>query len=691
MRPAYGRRARAPAWAVLLLLGSAGEAFARQPVQDPRARTLQIVQRALAMSDSGAYPAAHRSLERSRSECGPGAPGRECRIVLASGLGALLQRQATVDRRNRDSLYRGAVAWYDTILAEAPGNPEAIYGKAVAYRAMGPHEWQERFFRDAPAQDPARGALYLTFQGDYLAATRRWSDAVRAYESAVRQDADLEGARSGVVDGLSALGRQAGPQLLQYAREWEDRYPASAASAYRAALAIDSPAAGPDDTIRDSAIVGLVRVQARNRLAVGSVPESVDPGWTPLREIRGFLRTGDVQSAPWWRASTERTAVLAQAALAGGRAAAGSGNHALAERLWRQGAQLARPTSTAALDLQHELALLYFQRPELDADGRKFESLEQEIFSGKGGALATGDLESAQRYHTTLGLIYVQRGVWRSDRFAHNAEQQLMWALEKADDRRRRERFYQPLPELKLLLARGLDSAGNRDEAARWYLEASRAFLDADDLAGADSAARRATGLGMDGAGVRTVLALRSAVARGGTAAQAACAPERLRSLGRAGDAAFLARQRFKALADCSASSTETMRREHAIAAFRLIDSARVTLVGGQDIARLERVLRSLLAPYGIAFRSAHLDASQPNAPPIQVSLPGETAPRWYATTPDDVIAARVVVALGRAARPFTLSVQAGVVTIPRSASVSRSTIDRLRRTAGVRAVQMRP
>jgi tetratricopeptide (TPR) repeat protein len=414
-----------------------------------RAIVLPKVNTALSAAKSGRFAEARQNLETLLAGCGTGADGRDCRVLSAAGLGAVLQRQGSADRRNHDSLYTASVAYYDRILREVPNSPDALYGKALAYRALGPHEWQESFFKQAPSLDSARASLYFTFQGDYYASAKRLPEAAAAFRQAVRQNGENDGARAGLVDALAALGRQSSLELLQSARDWESRYPESASSAYRAVL-INAFAPGSQrDAIADSAMLGLVRVQTRNRLAVGAVPREVSVTWTPVREIRSFLDSARATVAPWWGLTDERRTVLAQSALAGGKAAAAAGRFDAAEHLFAEGVRIARRSSSVSLDLQRELALLYFHHSELDASRAKFDALEQNIFEGKMGALASGDLEAAQRYHTTLGLIYAERGVWTSSTFARNAEQQLGWALDKADERQQRQRFYQPLPELR--------------------------------------------------------------------------------------------------------------------------------------------------------------------------------------------------------------------------------------------------
>ena len=677
--------------AILIVAFATTPAAARGQLNS-RVVVLRNVNSALTVASAGRFSEARANLESQLAKCGTAADGRDCRILSASGLGAVLLQQGASDGRNRDSLYTASVAYYDRALGEAPRDADAVYGKALAYRSLGPHEWMEPFFRQAPSLDTSRAALYLTFQGDYLAATKRFPEAVVAYRAAVRQDLESDGARGGLVDALAAVGSSSSLELVQLARTWEAQYPESSLNAYRAVLVSSFAPGGQRDALADSAMVGLVRVQSRSRLAVAAFPREVSATWTPVREIRSFLDKATVDVAPWWRLGPERESALAQAAHAGARAAAAAGRYTLAESLLTEGVRVAKRMSSVSLDLQRELAFLYFQHAELDPTHRKFDALEQDIFDGKMGALQSGDLEAAQRYHTTLGLIYAGRGVWTSAAPARNAAQQLSWALDKAEERRARQQFYQPLPELRQLLARSLDSLGRRGEAAQRYTEAARALLDVDDFTAADVAARNASRVGgeVSVAGATRVLALRSDLASGGDVARSACTADRMSVLARSGDAAFVARQQFKVLADCAAIDQPVVARGHAISAFKLVDSAHITLVSGNDVARFERIIRTMLQPFAVTPQSAHLDpAAAPGGPVIQVSVAGETVPYWYAASLDDIIAARVVSVLGAAARPFSLTVSGGMLMVPRSAGLSPQLMSRLKSVPGVKGLML--
>ena len=125
------------------------------------------------------------------------------------------------------------------------------------------------------------------------------------------------------------------------------------------------------------------------------------------------------------------------------------------------------------------------------------------------------------------------------------------------------------------------------------------------------------------------------------------------------------------------------------MAAFRVVDAAKVTLVGNADVTRFERISAIMLRPAGISPGTTHLDFDRDSAgPDIMVSMPGETRPLWLAAALDDVIAARVVAALGSETKPFPFKVAAGVVLLPNSLELPQALLDRLRKVPGVREVK---
>jgi hypothetical protein len=304
--------------------------------------------------------------------------------------------------------------------------------------------------------------------------------------------------------------------------------------------------------------------------------------------------------------------------------------------------------------------LLYTRVPELDTDGRRFSALEDRMFEGKGAALASNDLEAAQRFHATLGLIYAERGTWRGAP-SRNASDQLRWALRAAAERARTDGFHQPLPAVRALLARGLasgEAAAARGEAGAAALDAARAWLDSDDPLAADTTiaiAVRDPALTAEAvAPVRTLVLVRAILAQAAGVAGAAVQadPETVaREAARlcaggiggvvagTGPADFMDRQRFKLLADCARMTSNPDRAVHARAAIAVATdpSARATndvftLVGAEDVRRFRDALQIAKRLGGDAMYNAttrtHVERrAHEGSVGVIVALPNQTVP----------------------------------------------------------------
>ncbi|HSQ31974.1 MAG TPA: hypothetical protein VLN49_19085 [Gemmatimonadaceae bacterium] len=632
---------------------------------------------ALARRQSAGFAATRKSLESVRVSCALSDSPAGCRSHVDYSLGYLYQTEGSRVDAGRDTLLGRAMQYYDSALAADPNNRAALYNKALSVRDLGTRAAPEPFLREAAVRDPARSSTYLALLGDYFWDQARWRDAVGAYRGALDADPENAATRAALVQCYrrwrdpSVL-----PELLNVGDSWQVRFPESAADAYRAVIqrALAGARPGEEPEIAARAIVKLVSVQDRfgdTLLARSPTDTSALGRWTPLLQFEAFLRTASIDSAPWWSTGDRRQA-LARAALVRGSEASANGDDARAERLWTAGVSLAARRSRESVDLQRELALLYSRRPEIDRGGDKFRRIEDQIFVEKGAALASGDLEAAQRFHTTLFLIYSQRGIWRSPYPARNALDQLTWALRAADERATSEHFYQPLPELRERLATVLDSLRqNRTGARDMAIAAVRAWLDADDPESAQRSARLARRLGAD----VQLAALDALIARR-TRAAASCDRSTFTALE---PAAFAARQRFKLYADCGANA----------GAFAIADTPGFTLIGIEDVLRFERAASGLLASVGMPpLHAGHLEPAQPDRDAIPVALATETMPRWLDLEPDERLALRAIVALGDAATGARMRVESGNIEITSGTRpIGAATLDRLRALPGAKLV----
>ncbi len=140
------------------------------------------------------------------------------------------------------------------------------------------------------------------------------------------------------------------------------------------------------------------------------------------------------------------------------------------------------------------------------------------LFDGKGGAYAAGQLKDIQRYHTVIGLIYYETKRDTSGG-ADNATFQLQHALRTADRiARKNPRQYEPLPELRMLLADVYQRQGKTQDSGREFLAAAMGFLEKDNLRNAGKALDNAKQRNTDITAVASVLQGRKAVQAEGAA-----------------------------------------------------------------------------------------------------------------------------------------------------------------------------
>lgn len=626
----------------------------------------------------------------------------DCRTVVNQSLGFLYQTEATAGTEPADSLLQRAVDYYDDAISANRSNWAAWYNKALAYRAMGAHEWQEGFFLEAADEDPERRATYLSLQGDYYAERGMHDAAARAYEEALAADPTDAAARTGLVDTYRTMGPRGLEPLFRYAERWRLAAAPAAAEAY--AVLLEEAIAAGERSLADTACIRLVALQ--ERVAGPFLTRRPDlpsvRSWEPALQVDRFMATPELDAVPWWRNGDERREALARASLLRGLSAATARDAREAERFFEAGLDLARPESAEAVDLQRELALLYTRNPALDPEGERFRELEDRMFEDKSLALASGDLEAAQRFHATLGRIYAERGRWTSERPHRSALDQLAYTLRAAEARARATGFHQPLPGIHSLLAQGLFATDRRADARDVRVSAARAWLDADDPDVALSELDAARALGAAGASLDRLAALarlRAELEGTGTgrppgpgrAALCAEAPgARVRGTG---PADFERRQRFKILADCSRMGPAADRRVLAADAVAAADTAGFTLVGAPDVRRfqdaLERAVRAAGRPeYGVRDRTRLETMAPEGRAALPVAFANRTAALWLVLSEDDLVTARVVRTLGPDSTWGTVRVRRGVVTLE-GTDPGPTVLRRIRALPGVRSVRV--
>ncbi|MDO9040295.1 MAG: hypothetical protein Q7U65_02875, partial [Bacteroidota bacterium] len=145
------------------------------------------------------------------------------------------------------------------------------------------------------------------------------------------------------------------------------------------------------------------------------------------------------------------------------------------------------------LEIAIELSGLYNRYPKLDLNNAKYEALIRELFNEKSMHYLQNDLESIQKSHTMLGLIYADRNVWKSTWFAGNAIFQLENAIkfQKRIEAKNPEKF-KPVPSLYQMLAKGYQLTNQPEKEFQALVDAAVGYLDLDNLSMADSIIQKA-------------------------------------------------------------------------------------------------------------------------------------------------------------------------------------------------------
>jgi hypothetical protein len=190
--------------------------------------------------------------------------------------------------------------------------------------------------------------------------------------------------------------------------------------------------------------------------------------------------------------------VTAASLLSLSRRERGSGDVELAATLGEEALAIAPPDSIQIrnkeqpfirLDIMAELASLYQAYTNLDKNGDKFERIERMLFEGKNTEYRNQAINAPllEKYHTTLGLIYSERGQWEGGG-ARNATFQIERALEFAERNAATTGLkIKPVPRLREIYGEHLVTTHkNSSKGEQLLMDAAETYIDIQDLGRAD-------------------------------------------------------------------------------------------------------------------------------------------------------------------------------------------------------------
>jgi len=617
---------------------SAEEVIRRNSQGQAAAATAQV------LAAKSQWKEAEAKLQEAERQCGTEAPTQPCRLLLTYSMAWVAQQQGDTDR---------ARTYYQRVLKEAPSNGAALNNLALLEVAAGHGTTAEALWTRAIDGDPQHAGQWALQLGEYYSRNARYSDALRQYQVAANRLPDAETPRRRIVESYVRMPDGALNELATQAFAWEPLFPSTTRIAYE--LLVKRGFAEPSS---DQILLRWISLISEHDRVTEATLAIVPEGWKtgPVGELRSYLKD---PTAPgfqwgWWRQSPARISGTLELASATGKQLLRETRDATrTASCWESALNwVSTPDMlmdahnsdapntglSSFLDLTQNLASLYYHYPSLDPTGRKLDRIVRSLFESKGMYISRGDWEATQNYHTTLALIYADRGIWnpKSDTFyAAGAIFQLRAALDDANRRFHdpQQKFFQPLPELKEKLAEGYVQTNQSQRAAAQYLSAAAAYLDVDALDAAQKTLSKARELGSSPETTRqltNILDTRQKLLRG---TPVEVSPEKTPWLFQpAGpiDQEFLKRQTFKISVDSAisrAGDTESAQAQ-AIKAYQFATQQQVPLVGAGDLVRWRRLESQLRANTNTPDVRRHAPAfseAKPSGKSLQLTIPGHS------------------------------------------------------------------
>jgi tetratricopeptide (TPR) repeat protein len=662
-----------------------------------------VINTAIRLDEEGKWPEAVAMLrsvlmDPGTQEQGPIVSGR-----LKYTLGYVLERQAAADIENREKLYADSAAVYRAALRDIPNHGPTLHALAMLLVREGKSQQALKFLSRAIEYDKGRAGYYLLASGEIHQQEKRWAEALADFQEAAGLLPDQAAPRRQMVDTLEELPFEQLEQMLEVIGTWEESFPDVARKAYEAIIRGACESRGP---LADRTMMSWATMMADNDwISSGSLSFLSSGCMDAARAgMLAYLAAPIERPAQsnWWMSGLDRKLILTRVAWALGNRELSSSRPETAEKIWALANSFCELPSN---QLVADLAVLYSNhRAALDPTGSKRKRLLSRTYQGKSQAYRKGDMESIERYHTILAIIFSSEEKWGNSHNSMTAIFQLEHALKTAQRRDQKIGSYRPQAGLKKRLADGLKATNRADEAREMYLDATMAYLDIDDLRSAEKMLAE----GWSGATAETknkAVQLRSLMGYRQTLAAGQLDDAVVEDLYRRNqeqllgtdpdgglDPGFLQRQQFKVLADIADQSTDETSLDCASRAFNLAATGQTTLTGVRDLMRLEKVRDEVTSSVGVVgdwqITNQNLAAQAP-AGRVKLSLPGTGQTKVVGLSPITVKAGQIRELVGPE-RDLTLQVADGKVNVLHDyePDVAEPMIDRIRMLEGVNFVE---
>ncbi len=690
-----------------LLAAGAALAAAQAAIaqMNPTPQPEKVSNRALQLAAEGKLAEADQAVQEALAQCQRSGALPTCAALLNFTSAYLAQQRG---RQGADE----ARALYRNVLAGQPSNGAALNNLALVEDSVGNGSEAERLWKQAIQNDPGHTGHYALLLGDHYLRLKNIAGAVDSYDQAGQASPEAVVPRRRILEAYRQMPGTDGLEPLELrAGQWERFDAENSRAAYEFLI---SRWSSSSQSGAERCLVRWTGLLARNDWLEGQSLSALPAAWDHpgVRELR--IYESDPLSPPqwnWWRRNPERLAVTFEVARATGRRLLRNSENgpARAERCWQSAlrtipADLLAVEFPSAVDgylrVSQELASLYFESPSLDPQHTRMGELVRQLYEGKMSAIERGDWRETQAFHTTLALIYVARETWEAAPGTPgymSARYQLQAVLDDAERREKSEHFFQPLPEIKGMLAKTLTRIPKRkNEAGPMYFRAALAYLDADSPKDAREMLNAHRELGPpDAAAEQFEQILATRANPGGfslAAVNSASAPWLFRASGPL-DESFLRRQRFKIYADLAGSSSaEPAQLEAALDAYGLAAEQQTNLVGGGDLLRWQHIEATLLASANAQAAPAHSlsvkwSVAAPSEASLRITLAGEDRPVPIFLRKETPVAAQVIRAVGvtnmRDLKPYLRLRPEGIEIAPAGSDLA-PLLDRIKSTPNI-------
>ncbi|HAQ18661.1 MAG TPA: hypothetical protein DCR40_05415 [Prolixibacteraceae bacterium] len=434
-----------------------------------------------------------------------------CLLKLNFTAGYLYQMESNNSPDKQQSQLEKSLAYYQKANQIDSTDISILNNMFLVSKSLGNTQAAFNILDKAIKVDKKNRAKYEINKGDIYYESKNFKRAIEYYKPAFFADLDNEGLVWKIFYSYSQFPNQteAFKGLYSFSGELFDRELYDfARSGF--IFALKNSLSVNDNEKAELACTRWAETISRKKAVAGNYADELPDikTWPSVcnKELQMLLNSfKNVENLRWWTANYYRRHITATILLRMESSSLLDGNVKNAVRMLETALRIApefyehdrdpmlKIYFPVKMDISIELARLYNRYPELDLNHTKFDQLIFDLFNEKSEHYLQNDLESIQKSHTMLGMIYADRNVWKSSWGPANAIFQLEHAIsiQKKIETKNPEKF-KPIPALYQMLAKGYKQMNQPEMEYRALIDAAAGYLDIDNLSTADSILQKA-------------------------------------------------------------------------------------------------------------------------------------------------------------------------------------------------------